>query len=220
MIKNKAFQQVYDGGFGQWLWVARATPTCYIFVEILDLVDCCGRDATAQWCADVSSVDLADVSRDDLLSAFRFCGWVDMDEAPDPIAAIAECLWQYGCKAPLWSREANPLPDDHAWSDGFEYEDEDGEGFRALLAEAMEAAEEMLDEDAREATLDSRIVNLLGQTAREYSRGTSGLWDTLRTIKDDPNATPEQQLILKSYSGTKRTLGAGPVPPDLWTADE
>jgi len=55
----------------------------------------------------------------------------------------------------------------------------------------------------------------MGQTAREFAGGTSSLWDTLRRIKDDPNATDEQKLVLKMYQNAGQTLGAGPVPLDI-----
>jgi len=65
----------------------------------------------------------------------------------------------------------------------------------------------------REAALNDRVVNKLGSTARQFMHGD--LWGRLREIRDDPDATEDQKLMLKMYANAGITLGGEPVPKDL-----
>ena len=200
---------LFDGGSDQWLYAAKSGGT-YVFLEIIDLPAYCGGDAQSQWCAEVSSVDLDNTPTESMISAVRSCG--SEDDPPDMSTeqgrlALAEMLFSYGAKSPLWGDDAgNPR----------DFASEDSKDFRALRASARRFAESMLDDSERDSVLDTRIVNAIGQTARQYAQGTEGLWDKLREIRDmGDNATPEQKIVLQMYGKCEQTLGAGPIPADL-----
>ncbi len=208
----KKWLELYDGGSDQWLYVAKSGLT-YVFIEIIDLVAYCGRDADSQWCASVATVDLMNASPETLYSALRSCG-ID-DDPPDMSTengrlAMAEMLFSYGAKSPMWDDcGGKPIPEGESAS-------EHSKAFRSLRFAARHEAEQMLCDETREHALDTKIVNKIGQTAREYASGTGGLWDALRRIKDSgDNATPGQKLVLGMYSKCEHTLGAGPIPADL-----
>jgi hypothetical protein len=204
-----------DGGSGTWLYVRSPAPLVYVFIEIMDLPDAMGRDATARWSASVDVVDLTSTSPDTIASAIRSCGWEqDDDTAPDPLA-IAEMCHQYGAKSPMWDDCAGPV-------NARNYHDSPGEEhrpFQTLRAAARREADRLCSEDYREEQLDTRVVNAIGQTAREYANGTAGLWDALRRIAADPNASAEQKLVLKMYGNAGMTLGGDAVPSDLVNDD-
>lgn len=210
----RKWQVLEDGGSDRWLYVCRDGGS-YVFIEILDLVGYMGRDATAQWCAEVSVVDLANATSEALTEAARSCCSDDRDEWPgfeswNDRLAWACILRDYGHKSPMWSGEAGK-PRRDACED---------KAFRSLRAAARREAEALLDGDTRELALDTKIVNAIGQTAREYASGTDGLWTALRRIKDDPNATPAQRLVVGMYGACETTLGAGPIPADLRKGDQ
>jgi len=129
---------------------------------------------------------------------------------------LAQMLWEHGAKAPAWQGEGGKVKrDKHGNMD--DYYNENCPEFRRLRKEAVEFCEETLfDESKRNDLLMNKIVNKLGQSAREYANGTDGLWESLRRVKElGDDATPEQKLMLKVYANSKTTLGAGPVPEDL-----
>lgn len=212
----KIWLEIYDGGSGQWLWVCR-DGLAYIFLEVIDLVEYCGRDATVHWVAEVSVVDLMTATPKTLAEALQSWGSFDIEDfkftEEQGRLNIACCLREYGAKAPLWNKSARLLKEgDRAWG----YDEMDPE-FRKLRADARRfAEEELFDEESRNHILDTRVVNKLGQTGRSYMRGTEGLWEHLRMIKDKgEEATPEQRLVLSMYQNAGQTLGAGRVPKDL-----
>lgn len=200
------------GGSDSWLYVARDCAV-YVFILVCD----CGRDAEQRYCASVDVVDLAAASPETIASALQCCG-VDASEL-DPSTEsgrlwLAECLHSDGAKSPMWE-DTRGMVRDPSGVLGENYM-----AFRSLRKEAWEVAKDLLsDADYRDHELDSRIVNAIGQTAREYAGGTASLWDSLRRIQSDPNATPEQALILRLYQSAETTLGAGPVPRDLLSED-
>ena len=59
-----------------------------------------------------------------------------------------------------------------------EHAGEHSKDFKAIRAAARREAEAMLDDATRDNALDTRIVNKIGQTARQYASGTAGLWIT------------------------------------------
>lgn len=208
----KKWRVLEDGGSGTWLWVCRA-GTSYVFIEIMDLVDAMGHEATSQWCGQVSIVDVAGASSQTLIDAARCCSGDDRSEWPGFDSEADRLHWacmlrDYGAKAPMWTGEAGKPR---------EYASETSKDFRALRAEARREAEALLDDAHREAMLDSRVVNAIGQTAREYASGTEGLWTALRRIKENPEATPAQRLFVSIHGKCGDTLGAGPIPSDLRT---
>lgn len=198
---------LYDGGSDQWLYVA-SHGLVFVFIEVIDLPAYCGSDADCQWCAEVAVVDLGCCSPEAMAESLRSCG---PDECPDPTTpegrlVIAEAMRDYGHKAPMWSDSAGNVVDPHDRPN-------ENRAFTTLRAAARRAAEALFDDERREAELDTRVVNRIGQTARQYMQGD--LWGRLREIKDDPNATEEQKLVLRMYQGAGRTLGGEEVPADL-----
>jgi hypothetical protein len=201
-----------DGGSGTYLYAREAAPGVYVFIEIMDLPDMMGRGATVRWSASVGVVDLNATSPDTLASAIQSCGaWVhEIEGGPTPLM-LAEVLHSYGAKSPMWSGEAGRVNERNV----YDSPDERHRPFRDIRAEARREAEALLDADHRDEVLDTRIVNKLGQTAREYANGMEGLWSALRRIAADPEATPEQALMLKMYGKAGQTLGGDAVPADL-----
>jgi len=216
--------ELYDGGSDQWLYVCRdgrfeeGKGFTFFFIDITDMPAACGRDATYRWCASVDVVELLNASQSTIQSAMRSCGYehkLHMMMESDRLA-LAEMLWQHGAKAPAWSDEGGKITFDD-YGNVKEFYNENCPEFRRLRKEAVEFCEETLfDESNRNDFLMNRIVNKLGQSAREYANGTDGLWDSLRKIKEmGDEANPDQKLMLKIYANAETTLGAGPIPDDL-----
>lgn len=201
-----------DGGSGTYLYAREAASGVYLFIEIIDLPDCMGRDATVRWCAQVDVVDVFATSPDTLASAVRSCGdWIyEIEGGPTPLM-LAEVLHSYGAKSPMWSGEAGVVNERNF----YDSPDERHRPFRDIRAEARREAEALLDADYRDEVLDTKIVNAIGQTAREFANGTAGLWDALRRIAADPNASEGNKLMLKMYANCGVTLGGDVVPDDL-----
>jgi len=216
----KDWTTLEDGGSGRWVYAREVAPMTWVFLRIDDMVDSCGGEATYYFHCDVGVVDLRQGTESgSLTEAMKSCdadSWMhDLPEENRPLA-MAQCLFDHGAWSPLW-QEGSPEIDKEADEDWkFNVPDEDDPVFSDLLEAGRKWAEEnLLDEGSRDHLLDTKIVNKIGQTAREFAGGTNSLWDTLRRIKDDPNATKEQKLLLKMYQNAKQTLGAGPVPPDI-----
>jgi hypothetical protein len=202
-----------DGGSGTYLYAREATPGVFIFIEIMDLPGMMGRGAPARWSASVDVVSLYETSPDTVASAIRSCGWeglYDIEGGPTPLM-LAEVLHSYGAKSPMWSADAGRVNERNR----YDSPDERHRPFRDIRAEARREAEALLDADYRDEVLDTRVVNAIGQTAREFADGTPGLWSALRRIAADPNASPSQKLVLKMYGNAGQTLGGDAVPADL-----
>lgn len=208
--------ELFDGGSGQWLYVCREVAT-YIFIDIIDMVEACGRDADVWWCAEVSVIDLLEIPPKTMADAIRSCGEerdYDFKSEMDRLR-LAEMVFSFGDKARLWSGSAREVTKKDR--EEFRTYDERDPAFRTLRAEARRFAEESLfDEENRNRLMDNTIVNRLGQTARQFMQGTDALWGKLREIKElGDDASPEQRLVLRMYQKAGTTLGAGPVPKDL-----
>lgn len=203
---------------GTYLYAREASPGVFLMIAIMDLAEYMGRDAVggARWSADVSVVDLTSVSPDTLGSAIRSCGWFDNME-PEEVKPLmlAECLHSYGAKSPVWDGESGVVNERNR----HDSPGEEHRPFRDIRAAARREAERFMDSEYRDQVLDTRIVNRMGQTAREYANGADGMWSALRRIAADPNARPEQRLILRMYANAGQTLGCGPVPADLLATD-
>jgi hypothetical protein len=122
----------------------------YQFVELINMDEACGRDNEGQPKYNVSLrlVDLNTVSAGNVKSALDCCGQEAKSGLADDI--IAECLDSYGCHAPL--------------------EQYNGNNARALMRQAYQAANDLLDPEQLETAL-SKPVNKLGSTAREFAQG-------------------------------------------------
>ncbi len=204
--------ELYDGGSDQWLWVCRDS-LAYIFIEVLDMVGYCGKEATSLFDASVSVVDLLTVPPSAVASAFQSCGCeeeLDFKVELDRLR-IAEMLFSVGTKAPMWNDCGGAVKDQ------FARPDEKHPAFRILRSNARKYAEENLfNDEERNKLLDTKVVNQIGETAREYMHGTEGMWAAVRRIKEaDEAASPKQKLVLRAYQSAGQTLGAGPVPADI-----
>lgn len=201
--------QVYEGGSDEWLWYQQDGAK-YYFLRILDLVAYMGKDAQVYWEASVCLVDISDPG---VLSswhaAYASSGWDENYEPPSE-ANKAMILFEYGAKSPLWDGFGGDVPEDD-----WDKLDEDDEDFKKLFEQASQFISECLsDSDKLEEKLNTP-VNALGQTAREYAHGTNGLFKRLTEIKDDPNATEQQKLVLRVYGRCDHTLGGDVIPEEL-----
>lgn len=263
----KGWTQTESGGSGTWLWVrrigdllkpcdlegeggpiptifmkdSRAAPT-YLFIEIIDMVDACGRDMLEQLdlSGEVYLVEPERYGARDLNSAFQSCGWdgikdiveefVDSDDddetpsetkpncaaVPDIGLLYADFLRSYGNKSPLHSASGGRIVTEKNLHDGV-----DERRVYALLRKLLvEANQYIADNTALQATLDTKVVNKMGQTSREFAGGIDSTWDTLRRIQSmGDNATPAQKIVLKMYKNAGQTLCGDKVPLDI-AADE
>lgn len=142
---NKIWLELYDGGSGTWLYVCRKDLT-YFFIEIIDMVDACGRDATEQWAGEVSVVNIAEATPGTIISALRSCGNEDdlnLANESDRLR-LAEMLYSYGAKAPIWNDSAFSLENREPYDGGNE---EKHPAFRSLRAMARREAEELFDDE-------------------------------------------------------------------------
>lgn len=139
-------------------WMRLISGTRYHVVRLDNMDDACGsdNDGHPKYAADLSEVDIASGQ---LESAIRSCGAEDMDDI-SPMA-MCEMLHSYGAVAPLWKSAGN---------DGW-----------ALVRDGKRESK-MLESDtaAYSARMDATPVNGIGQTAREYASGISGLESALR----------------------------------------
>lgn len=210
-----------DGGSGTWLYAAEARTAlhregrAWVFISVMDMPDACGKDANYLWCADVSMVELDKVPQEELDRAFASWG-IDTDGAPLFPGDLekAQILHSYGAKVPCWSECAGKVEFDNYGNVLHPY-DENSTSFRGLRMRARTRGEELLrDEDARQDRR-KRVVNTIGQTGEQYAQGTAGLWNRLREVAEDDNATPQQKLSLTLYQRAGRTLGGEQVPKDI-----
>lgn len=217
----KDWTTLEDGGSGRWIYAREVAELVWVFLRIDSMVDACGGDATYYFHCDVGVVDLKQGAEcGTLTSALEYCdaySWIDdVPERAKPLA-MAQCLFDHGSWSPLWQDGSPEIDkdDDGDWK--FDIPDEDDPQFTDLLKAGREWAEEnLLEEARREHLLDTKIVNKLGQTAREFAGGIESTWDILRKIRDAPLlATKEQRLVLKMYQNAGQTLGYGPVPADI-----
>lgn len=215
----KKWTELEDGGSDRWLYAREVAPLCWVFLCIDDMVDCCGADAESYFCAAVSVVDVTRVSQETLNSALSCCGaasWLDQVPKESKFLAMAQCLHDAGSKAPCWEMSSPPINKERNKNWRWDVPSDSSPTFLRLRAAARRFAEEhLLEERRRNELLDTRIVNAVGQTAREFSNGGQGLWDALRRIKENPQASDEQKLVLRLYQEAGQTLGIGPVPEDI-----
>lgn len=213
-------------------------PPVYLFIEIQDMVDACGRDMLGQLdlSGEVYLVEPGRYGARDLYRVYQSCGWdgiKDMVEEfvetsnessneaqpnrgaiPDIGLLYADLLRNYEHKSPLHSASGGRIVTEKNLHDGV---DESSKGFSSLLRELLvEANQYIADNTVLQATLDTKVVNKMGQTSREFAGGIDSTWDTLRRIQDmGDNATPAQKLVLKMYKNAGQTLGGDKVPLDI-----
>jgi len=183
----------------------------YVFVDVTDMEDACGRDwhdsGMEQFLWDVSLVDIFAASKEVQADALRSCGIQgevnDLLREKDFVQAyslMADALHDYGAKAPL----------DSGSSRNFEWS----------RARGIRRAEEILKEELFEELLD-KPSNKIGSTARDFMAGD--VLAGLRRYADDVQKgerkpdCPMSNIMLHVYAATGgRTLGGS--EPDLAAA--
>jgi len=146
-------------------------PRAYQFINVVDMVDACGRDATDEFVAELHYVDLDAIDADTIRKALECCGQQDEPDLSD--LAIAECCHSYGAKAPLDS-----------WS---------GNGRTVVRRQARSEAHSLLTSGMKAAL--QRPVNQLGSTAAEFMRG-----DIFSAMQRGAEAgDPSARLMAKVY---------------------
>jgi hypothetical protein len=179
----------------------------FVFIEIIDMPCYCGRDAKERWVAEVSMVNIGEVSPSSIVSAVQYMGF---DEPPDMstkqgMLMLAEALYRYGCKAFCWS-DSSGNPNNTS-------SDESSRYFTSLRAAARREAESILKDESLRETYMNKTVNKAGHTAREYMAGGDAFWAPFMRTKMDPErATDEQKILLKMYSKCERMLGGEEIP--------
>jgi hypothetical protein len=214
------WKMLEDGGSNRWIYAREVAHHVWIFIRMDDMVEAMGKEATYWFHCDVGIVDLNQAMECGTLEeALNFCdakSWMpDLPEESHPLA-MAQCLFDSGAWSPLWQDGSPEIDKDD--NDDWQYDapgDDDPEFVDLLEAGRKWAEENLLDEESRDHWLDTKIVNRIGQTAREFAGGTNTMWEKLRQIKDDSNATPEQKIILKMYSSCCHTLDGTPIPEDI-----
>lgn len=144
-------------------WIRQVGEHRYHVIELTNMPDACGKDATYTYDVCLSEIDLDALSTEAKQSALSSWGietnaglyqrddsvWSPVDDY-EPERALVEMLHSYGAKAPLWQ-------------DG-------GNAYAPLLAAARRESR-ALDEPAAHAKAMQRRVNRLGSTAQEFMRG-------------------------------------------------
>lgn len=148
-MKPSKWITLRDWGCDEWLECRHVGNRTYQFIQITDMNAACGRDNAGRdkFVAELSLVDLNAVGPAAIADARRSCGW---DGMPADDGAIAECLFQYGNRAPLYSISGN--------------------NWRKLWRGARSEAKSLLDDSMLADAMD-RPVNAIGSTAAEYMRG-------------------------------------------------
>lgn len=209
----KGWTVLADGGSGSWLWARETDPGVFVFLEIIDCQEY-GGDMDDLWNGSVSVVDMPSIGPEQVARAVESAG-MEIDEdrysESEMRMAVAEMCHQYGAKSPMFDSFSGKRKDE------YDRPDERNPYFVRLLKRMREEAAPLLNKSKRDELLDTRIVNGIGQTAREYAQGTDSMWTALRRIAADENATPEQKLVLKMYGACNQTLGGDRIPADLKT---
>lgn len=127
---------------------------------------------------------------------------------------FAEMLESYGCKANLHSSVSDDTVTEKNFYNGL---NEEGRPFKALLRELLVTANEYAADAAKlNDTLDTKIVNRLGQTARQAASGdVQGYLVTLKNSIPMSELTPAQRIIMKMYGVSTHTLDGTPIDPRL-----
>lgn len=165
-------------------WIARASypKRQYYVVELTDMDEACGsdNDGHPRYVAELSYVNLDEVTAATLKSAKESCGWEDM---PDDDRALVEVLHSYGAKAPLGSDSSDN------WRE-------------SVIRMKREAYQLAGDDEAFRVRMHETPVNKLGSTAAEYAAGDM-MSPMLRGIeKGDKGA----EIMLKMYGGTQADI--------------
>lgn len=219
---KKIWTELRDGVSDEWLYVHevkvkpkpqfkgdKVFPVStkeFIFIRIHDMVSCCGSDAMELFSGNLLFVNLNEVPLERKISAMRCCGFDE--DAHFKAIDMAEMLLDSGIASVCGYSAGKVTEKNHYAGYG-----ESHPAFRHVRAYLANEAKALMTKEGREAASNS-VVNAIGQTLRQYNAGTTGLWERLRTIKEN-GGSPEETMILSMYQKAGNTLGAGPVPEDI-----
>lgn len=220
MEKYSKHWEIWEDCDGTYRYVRRMADLKYLGISIISLPEYCGRSAIdgPYWSGDLVLVDLMALPYGEQIAALRSCYGDTWPDFADTVAVrqdlLVSCCLSHGSYAPLGLDSGGDVKID-SYGDMIE-QTPDSKGFRGVRKRLREIGDAFArDAGSLERTLDNRIVNSLGQTAREYGQGTEGLWSKLRDIRDDGDASDEQKLIFKMYHGCTDTLADVPIPADI-----
>jgi len=191
---RKEWLEVMDGGSGQWLY-AMAEGLRFVFIRIDDIVDSCGSDAWALFCASVQVVDLNDMPLDTIADVAKShdleSDVFDLSKVENQVRLAEACL-SHGAAATLWQVSGGKV------TKTFEFggHDERHPAFRKLRSDARKFAMTLADDETREAEMN-KTANAIGSTHREMMRGD--VWAALGRAAKNPNASDAQKLMLKIH---------------------
>jgi len=157
-------------------WIRQVSEYRYHVIELVNMVDACGSDATFTYCVDLSEIDLEEVTDENIKSALS-CVGLSLNEAfrYGPLALV-EALHSYGCKAPMG--------------------DFCGNNWRKHMKEARALSRE-LDDPSAHAERMNRPVNRIGATAKEYMKGDMRS-AVMRGLEE---GRTDAQVMFKIYGG-------------------
>ena len=127
-------------------WYRQIGDEVYHVIELVNMIDACGSDASYTYSVSLQEIDLSIVDIDAALSC---CGWISDDCQDDTM--IVDSVSCYGSYAPMGQY--------------------DGNNYRKLLADAKRESRLLTDDSAYHNAQLCRPVNRLGSTALEFSRG-------------------------------------------------
>lgn len=205
-----------DGGSGTWLYAVSSGMT-YVFIKIDDMIDACGYKEAKQmeglFCGSVRIVDLLIVNNETIASSLQSVGLdkaIDITKTEDRLEIAMACL-TYGACANVWEELRGKVTETYRHNGP----DEKHPAFRSLRSDARKEAIKYFNEEVRNDHLNNTVGNAIGSTLSEMMN--ADFYSALRRVKNDPNATDNQKLVLKMYQNSDRTLDGKEVPKDIKT---
>lgn len=140
-------------------WYKRIAPGIYHIIELANMKENLGDEATYTYYVTLHEVNLNIVNKERISEALSCCGVFGDREEPHELEVI-DALDSYGITAPLAE-----------WS---------GNNYKKLLKAAKDFSYELEKNPYKRELLLNRPVNLLGVTAREYQRGDLySIWERI-----------------------------------------
>ena len=194
--QKKGWTELYeDTPGGRYMRPLTDPSYRYLFVEVTDMDDACGRDNEGQpkfvW--EAKLVDLNQTNKTEEKRALDCCG-CDLDSIPraQQAIAIADCLVSYGTAALLDSGTADR--------------------FERARAQGIAAADlAVASEDNLNNALD-RSFNAIGTTGHDMLKGDllAGLHRSAEKVMNGETVEQNAQIMLRMFAAAGgQTLGAG-----------
>lgn len=201
-----------QAGDGTWLW-AISDGRWYIFLRMLDLEEYGGSEMKGELCTEVMVVNEELTPLKHITAALQSSGMSNSDIILNDRLAVATALLEHGCYAPAYSEVVTTAKDEPFHETHVK--------FRTARKEAADFVKDnLLDDAKREKYLSERTVNKIGQSAAQYAEWDGygngmSFFDKLREIRDNPDKSEDQRLLLQMYGNADHTLGGVKIPPDL-----